>query len=93
MKVGFASTHLHLVCAESGRLLETPIGALMIWEGLSSSPIQQEVAEHGVHSFQWWSGDRAARIAMLRARVKSGTYKVDSAIIAQSILSDKIHSG
>jgi hypothetical protein len=96
MKVGSAGTHLHLVCAEPGRLPETPgatdIGALMVWRDLSSSLAQQEVAEHGVHSFQWWSDDRTAYLAMLRASVKSGTYKVDSVTIAESILSDKIHS-
>ncbi|MBV9257919.1 MAG: flagellar biosynthesis anti-sigma factor FlgM [Ktedonobacteraceae bacterium] len=96
MKVGSVGTHLHLVCAEPERLPETAIatniGTIMMWEGFASSPTQQEVAEHGVHSFQWWSDNRTARIAMLRARVKSGTYKVDSTTIAESILSDKIHS-
>ena len=97
MKVGSADTHLYLVCTEPGRLSETPIatnvGALISWEGVTSSPIEQEVAAHNVHSFQWWSDDRAARVAILRARVKSGTFKVDSTTIAESILSAKIHSG
>lgn len=97
MKVGSADTHLHLMRAEPGWLAETPIatdlGALMVWESLASSPTELEVAAHGVHSFQWWSDDRTARVAMLRAHVKSGTYKVDSTTIAESILSDKIHSG
>ncbi|HEY5002315.1 MAG TPA: flagellar biosynthesis anti-sigma factor FlgM [Ktedonobacteraceae bacterium] len=97
MKVGSTGTHLHLVYVEPGRLAEIPIatdiGAFMLWEGLTSSTSEQEVTEHGVHSFQWWSDNRAARIAMLRARVKSGTYKVNSTTIAESILSAKIHSG
>jgi hypothetical protein len=97
MKVGSTGTHLHLVCVEPGRLSEMPItadiGAFVLWEGFTSSNSEQEVTEHGVHSFQWWSDNRAARIAMLRARVKSGTYKVNSTTIAESILSAKIHSG
>ncbi len=96
MKVGSVRTHLQLVCTQSEWLPETPfatdIGTLIAWEGLASSPRQQEVAEHGVHSFQWWSDNRAARVAMLRARVKSGTYKIDSTTIADSILSTKIDS-
>ncbi len=96
MKVGSVSTHLQLVGTQSERLPETAIvteiGTFMVWEGLASSLAQQEVAEHGVHSFQWWSDVRAARVAMLRARVKSGMYKVDSTTIAEFILSDKIHS-
>jgi hypothetical protein len=92
MKLGSVSTHLQLVCTEPETAITTNIGALMVWENLASSPLQQEVAEHSVHSFQWCSDNRAARVAMLRARVKSGTYRVDSTTIAESILSDKIHS-
>ena len=97
MKVGSADTHLYLVCTEPGRLPETPIasdiGTPIIWEGLVSSLIEQEVAVQSVHSFQWCSENRSARVAILRARVKSGTFKVDSTTIAESILSAKIHSG
>jgi hypothetical protein len=97
MKIGSTGTHLHLVRVEPGRLAEMPIatdiGTFLLWEGFISSTSEQEVTEHGVHSFQWWSDNRAARIAMLRARVKSGTYKVNSTTIAESILSAKIHSG
>jgi anti-sigma28 factor (negative regulator of flagellin synthesis) len=92
MKVGSAITHLQLMCTEPETAITTDIGTLVAWEDLASSLSQQEVAEHGVHSFQWWSDNRAARIAILRARVKSGLYKVDSTTIAESILSAKIHS-
>ena len=96
MKVGSVSTHLQLMCTEPERLPETvmatDIDTLMLWGGLVSSPTQQEVAEHSVHSFQWWLDNRTARITRLRARVKSGMYKIDSTTIAESILSDKIHS-
>jgi anti-sigma28 factor (negative regulator of flagellin synthesis) len=92
MKVGSAITHLQLMCTEPETAITTDIGTLVAWEGLASSLSQQEVAEHGTHSFQWWSDNRAARIAILRARIKSGLYKVDSTTIAESILSAKIHS-
>ncbi len=93
MKVGsVGTTHLQLVCTEPDTAIATDIGTFVAWEGPASSLSRQEVAEHGVHSFQWWLDNRAARIAMLRARVKSGMYKVDSATIAKSILSAKIHS-
>jgi hypothetical protein len=92
MKVGSAITHLQLVCTEPETAITTEIGTLVAWEGLVSSLSQPEVAEHAIHSFQRWSDNRAARIAMLRARVKSGVYKVDSTTIAESILSAKIHS-
>jgi anti-sigma28 factor (negative regulator of flagellin synthesis) len=96
MKVGSVVTHLQLVCTEPERLPETTdasdAGTMIGWEDVSSFSSYQEVAEHGVHSFQWWSDNRTARVAMLRASVKSGTYRVDSTTIAESILSEKIHS-
>ncbi len=96
MKVGSLHTHLQLVRTKPEQLPETAIATtlstLMVCEDLSSSPPSQEVAEHSVHSFQWWSDNRAARVTILRARVKSGTYKIDSTTIAESILSAKIHS-
>jgi anti-sigma-28 factor FlgM len=92
MKVGSASTHLQLVYTKIETTIANDISALFVQEGFASSLLQPEVAEHRVHSFQWWSDNHTARVAMLRARVKSGTYKIDSATIAESILSTKIHS-
>lgn len=92
MKVGLAIRHLQLVCTESETVIATDIGTLGGRDGLTPARSQQEVAEHPAHSFQRWLDNRAARIAILRARVKSGLYTVDSTIIAESILSTKIHS-
>lgn len=92
MKVGSVGTHLHMVCAApnepSGMAIAAEVNAAQ--DGTFSVDIQ-DVARHGIHSFQWWSDDRAARVAMLRARVKSGTYKVESMTIAECILSAEIH--
>ncbi len=96
MKVGSMGTHLHLVCVEPGRSGVQSGTALaceahaMAWTGSVPSLEGREVPEHGIHSEQWWQDDRAARVKMLRARVKSGSYKVDSMALAQCILENEL---
>jgi Anti-sigma-28 factor, FlgM len=94
MKVGPMSTHLHLVCVEAEQRSETlfahEVGAPAWTDAVSSLEDRGEV-EHGIHAEQWWHEDRAARVQLLRARVKSGTYRVDSIALAECILKDDVH--
>jgi anti-sigma28 factor (negative regulator of flagellin synthesis) len=83
------STYLHLVCTQPTRISEVPSAS----QDSKQLLFLNEEAAHGIHSVQWWQEDRAARIALLRARVKSGTYTVDTMTLAQRILNDEIYSG
>jgi len=92
MNIGSTGTYLHLVRAT----LEEQPGTATTYEvhasartHLEFTRIEQEVAEHCAHSLQWWSDDRTARVAMLRARIKSGTYTVDSMTLASYIIKDE----
>ena len=96
MKIGSRGTHLHLVCAEPGRSgvrFETALACdthAMAWTGPFAALEDQEMPEHGIHSEQWWRDNREDRVEMLRAKIKSGTYRVDSMAIAECILEDEV---
>ncbi len=89
MKAGSTGTYLHLVCIEPGEKSEEgPMreASAVDWTDPFSTREDQDVSEHGIHSVQWWSDERAARVQMLRARVQAGTYRVDSVALAESML-------
>ncbi|HYU76567.1 MAG TPA: flagellar biosynthesis anti-sigma factor FlgM [Ktedonobacteraceae bacterium] len=89
MKAGSAGTYLHLVCIEPDEKSEAALTREIPatdWTDPFSTRGDQEVREHGIHSEQWWSDERSARVQMLRARVQAGTYRVDSVALAERLL-------
>ncbi len=89
MKTESAGTYLHLVCMEPGEKAEvapTRDASAVDWTDQVPMSKDQDVSEHGVHSVQWWSDERAARVQRLRARVQAGTYRVDSVALAERML-------
>ena len=89
MKAGSIGTYLHLVCIEPGEKTEAALGrevSAIDWTDPVTTLEDQDVSEHGVHSVQWWADERDAHIRMLRARIRAGTYRVDSASLAERLL-------
>ena len=89
MKTGSAGTYLHLVCIEPDKKSEAVLTREVPatdWTNPFSARGDQEVRERGIHSEQWWSDERSARVQMLRERVQAGTYRVDSVALAEQLL-------
>ena len=84
MKAESIGTYLHLVCVEPGE--KTEVTSVRDWTEPLTTLEDQDVSEYGVHSVQWWNDERAAHVQRLRARVQSGTYRVDSVSLAERLL-------
>ena len=92
MKAESVGTYLHLVCVEPGE--KTEVAPVRDWTDPLTTLKDQDMSEHGVHSVQWWNDERAAHVQRLRARVQSGTYRIDSVSLAQRLLeASKVPNG
>ena len=93
MKAESAGTYLHLVCIEPGEKSKAALTQEIPatdWMNPFSACGDQEVRERGIHSEQWWSDERSARVQMLRVRVQAGTYRVDSMALAERLLNTTV---
>ncbi len=62
-------------------------GGAFSWEGRIAFSENQSALERGIRASRRPSQERLARIEELRAQVRSGTYLVDSRVLAEKMLS------
>lgn len=61
------------------------------WSEQITSPATRSAVERAMSASREPSEDRTARIEALRAQVQGGSYRVDSASLARSMLSNTTH--
>ena len=103
MKAGTVGTHLQVVRAkrtlqsEKRAMGEIAVGIGEKVRGVRSAKAvparaeEQSLIRRGVRAAQRWPQERNARIEELRSLVKSGSYRIDSAAVAECLLNNETH--